>query len=113
MLQRLFTLAILILTILWIVISYLPGVRATLPTFAFPMGNGLFATFAVIALLVFLAIQIWLVVRTVKTVRHFQDNNKGSPFRLNIGAEFFWTALPIAMTLVLAWASYPLWLNTW
>lgn len=113
MFQRLFSLVIVILSILWIVVSYLPGVRAALPTIAFPMESGLFAILSVLALLIFVAIQLWIVNRTVRTVRNYQDQNNGSPFRLRIGAELFWTALPIAMTLVLAWASYPLWLNTW
>jgi heme/copper-type cytochrome/quinol oxidase subunit 2 len=83
-----------------------------LPTLAFPLNNGWFATLSVLTLIFFVSIQAVLLYRTMKSVRDYQSKNNGSPFRLNLGAELFWTALPIAMTLGLAWASYPLWLNT-
>ena len=110
MLQRLFTLAILLVCILWLVVSYLPGVQAHLPTIAFT-GSNLLAILALIALVVFVAIQLWLLYTTMATVRAHRAKDSHSPFRLRIGMEFFWTALPILMTLALAWASYALWLN--
>jgi hypothetical protein len=109
-LQRLFTLAIVVICILWIVVSYLPGVQAMLPTIAFVGGSWL-ASLGLIALVVFIAIQMWLVYTTVATVRAFQVKGHDSPFRLKLSAEFFWTALPIVMTVGLAWASVALWLN--
>jgi hypothetical protein len=112
-LQRLFTLAIVVIFILWIVVSYLPGVQVMLPTIAFSGGGSWLASLALIALVVFIAIQIWLVYTTVATVRAFQvkGHDSPSPFRLKLGAELFWTALPIVMTVGLAWASVALWLN--
>ncbi len=111
MLQRLFTLAIVIVCILWIVVSYLPGVQAMLPTIAFSGGGSWFAAFGVISILAFVGIQIWLVYSTGAALRTFQTKSNNSPFHLKISAELFWTALPIAMTAGLAWASYGLWLN--
>ena len=111
MLQRLFTLAIVVIFILWIVVSYLPGVQALLPTIAFSGGSSWLAALALIALVAFIAIQLWLVYTTVATVRSFQVKGHDSPFRLKLGAELFWTALPIVMTVGLAWASIALWLN--
>ena len=111
MLRRIFTLAILVIFVLWLVVSYLPGVRAMLPVVAFG-GNGVWmATLAVLALIIFVTIQIWLVYSTIVTVRAHQTKSNGSPFRLRLSVELFWTALPIAMTIGLAWASYALWLN--
>lgn len=111
LLQRLFTLAILIICIAWLVVSYLPGVQALLPTIAFSGNRSWLAILGAIALVVFIAIQLWLVYTTVVTVRAHQAKRDGSPFRLNTGAELFWTALPIVVTVGLAWASYALWLN--
>ena len=115
MLQRLFTwlftLAIVAVCILWVVISYLTGAQAMLPTFSLTRVGSWLAWFNVAGLIAFVAIQLWLVYTTVATVRTFQTRRTESPFRLNRGAEFFWTALPIAMTAALAWASYALWLN--
>jgi heme/copper-type cytochrome/quinol oxidase subunit 2 len=110
-LQRLFTLAIVIITILWLVVSYLPGVQAILPTIAFRGDTTWLAWLALFAFFIFLAIQIWLVYTTVAAVRDFQAKGNGSPFRLRPSVELFWAVLPVAMTVGLAWASYALWSN--
>lgn len=110
-LSRLLTLAILLITLLWLVVSYLPGVRALLPTIAFTNQNGWMTITSLVTFIAFVAIQIWLVFTTVATVRTYQARNSPAAFRLRIGVEFFWTALPIAMSLLLAWASYTLWFN--
>lgn len=111
MLQRIFALAIILVCILWLVISYVPGLQTFLPTLALvEYGNGL-AMLGAITLVIFLAIQLWLVFSTVSTVRAHTNKGDGSPFRLKLGAELFWTALPVAMTVGLAWASYALWVN--
>ena len=110
-LRRIFTLAILAIIVLWLLVSYLPGIQAILPVVAFG-GNGLWmAGLAVVALIVFIGIQLWLVYTTIITVRGHQVKSPDSPFRLKLSVELFWTALPIVMTIGLAWASYALWLN--
>lgn len=109
--QRLFTFAILIICILWLVVSYLPGVKALLPTLTLAAGGGWLAWLGVAALIAFIAIQLWLVITTVASVRAYRAKNNGTAFRLRTGVEFFWTALPIMMTIVLAWVSYGLWIN--
>jgi heme/copper-type cytochrome/quinol oxidase subunit 2 len=110
-LRRLFTFAIILICILWLVVSYLPGIRAMLPTFSLVGSNSQLAWLGVAALIVFVAIQLWLVYTTVVNVRAYQAKNNGSAFRLRLSAEFFWTALPIMMTIALACASYGLWVN--
>lgn len=96
---------------LWVVVSYLPSVRAMLPTLTLTGVSPWLAWLGVIVLVAFVGIQLWLVYTTVNTVRAHQEQSSQLPFRLNLGAEFFWTALPIAMTSGIAWASYALWLN--
>jgi heme/copper-type cytochrome/quinol oxidase subunit 2 len=91
-------LAILAVSLLWIVVSYLPGVQAMLPTLTLSGNGKAFAALSVAALIIFIAIQLWLVYTTVATVRASQAKGNGSPFRLKLGVELFWTALPIAMT---------------
>jgi hypothetical protein len=110
-LQRLLTLAMLLICVLWIVVSYLPGVQAYLPVIGFAQGAPWLGALAVPAVLVFLAIQLWLLYSTVSTVRAYQAKSPRSPIQLKLGAELFWTALPIAITIALVWASYARWWN--
>ena len=111
MVQRLLALAILLVCVLWLVVSYVPSLQTLLPTLAFAGSERWLAMMAMAALGLFVAIQLWLVYTTVNTVRAHQAKHSQSPFRLKLGVELFWTALPIAMTIGLAWASYALWLN--
>ncbi len=107
----LFTLAIVAVTVLWVVISYLPDTQAMLPTFSLMRMGQWLAWLSVAVLIAFVAIQFWLVNTTDTTVRQHQTRQNRSSFRLSRSAEFFWTVLPIVMTAGLAWASYALWLN--
>jgi hypothetical protein len=110
-LQRLFTFAIVIISILWIVVSYLPGVQAILPTISLVGDRTWWAWLGVAMLVIFIAIQFWLLHATITTVRAYHARSGNASFRLRLGLEFFWTALPIAMSVGLVWASYALWLN--
>jgi heme/copper-type cytochrome/quinol oxidase subunit 2 len=85
--------------------------QALMPTLAIAGSGKWLAALSLIALVIFVAIQLWLVFTTVATLRTSQAKESGSPFRLRLGAELFWTALPIVMTIALAWASFALWLN--
>ena len=108
--QRLFALALLLGVILWLVLSYVPDSLLPLPTVGYPGAGKLLAGLALLCLAAFLAIQ-WIVVQS--TARSLKRGDPSDvhrpPFRLNKSVELFWTALPRAMTLALAWASYPLW----
>lgn len=110
MIQRLFALALLLGVILWLVLSYVPDSLLPLPTLGYS-GAGIFqASLAVICLVAFLAIQLVVLRSTAHSIgRGGSADTHRPPFRLRIGAELFWTAFPLAMTLALAWASYALW----
>lgn len=108
-LQRLFWIGILLVIILWIVLSYVPAALVPLPSFTF-IGGEVMAFVAVVALLLFLTIQAWIVFATMRSVRKYEpQEGEKAPRQPSPGAEFFWTALPIAMTIALAWASYAMW----
>lgn len=108
--QRLLWWLILAVIIAWIVLTYLPSSLIALPTIAFTGAGGLLATLGVVALLAFLAIQFWLVRTTLKAVRGYRvDGNEPAPARPPLTAELLWTALPIAITLGVAWASFGMW----
>lgn len=111
MLQRLMGLAILAVIIAWIVLSYLPSSVVTLPTVAFgPRMASRLSALALPALVAFVAIQVWLVHATWVAVRSYRPQlGEPAPARPHLGAELFWTALPVAMTLGVAWAGYGLW----
>jgi heme/copper-type cytochrome/quinol oxidase subunit 2 len=89
----------------WIVVSYLPGVRALLPVWGWPLSARWMGWAAVVMLIVFVLIQLRLVQTTLAAVRSYDLAEHCASYRLKRGTELFWTALPIAMTLGLAWAS--------
>ncbi len=111
MLQRLMWFAILAIIVAWIVLSYLPASVVSLPTLTFgPRVSAWLAALAPLVLLAFVAIQLWLVRDTVKAVRAYRaPTDEPAPARPHLGAELLWTALPIAMTLAVAWGGYALW----
>ncbi len=112
MVQRILSLALTLGVILWIVLTYVPDSLLPLPIIRFSGSGGLLAGLTVACLVAFVAIQTYLVRSTVRGVDpDHQPPNTRSPFRLNRNAELFWTVLPLVMTLVLAWASYGLWIN--
>jgi heme/copper-type cytochrome/quinol oxidase subunit 2 len=112
-LQRLMWLAILTVIIAWIVLSYLPSSVVTLPTLAFsPRASAWLAALAPLTLAAFVAIQTWLVYATWVAVRRYRPRaGEAAPARPPLGAELFWTALPIAITLAVAWAGHGLWMQ--
>ena len=110
MLQRLLAWIIVLVSILWIVVSYLPTVQAAMPMVA-PMSGALPAWLGITSLAIFLGIQLWLIKTTGTAIQSYRSNPEAAPFRLRLGRELFWTALPVLMTLVLAWASLVLWRN--
>ncbi len=117
MVRRLLTFGLLGICGFWLLFAYVPGLQAWLPTIALGDdgafgGNGRWmAVLALLSLLAFIIIQLWLVHTTVRTVRAYHAKGARPGFRLPLSIEIFWTALPIAMTVALAWASYPLWIN--
>jgi heme/copper-type cytochrome/quinol oxidase subunit 2 len=110
-LQRLFALAMFTIIVLWLMVSYMPHVQSALPTIAFAQAGGWQSTSGVILLVVFIALQVWLLYTTLTRVRTSQMHSHTKPLRLKLGVELFWSVLPILMTIALAWASYALWLN--
>ena len=113
MFQRSLTAALLVITIVWIVFSHVPSARALLPSVVYPGHGATAAGVAALCLGVFLAVQLWLLRSTVAGVRRHQQEALGDahPLHLHLGLEVLWTALPVVMTLGLAWAAYGLWAN--
>ncbi len=110
MLKRLLIWVVSLVSVLWIIVSYLPAVKAVLPTFALPNSSWP-ALLAAAGFVLFIAIQLWLVKTTYTAVRAYLAQPSPAPFRLHLDREVFWTALPILMTVGLAWASLDLWRN--
>ena len=71
MLQKLFGYAILLVTVLWLILSYIPVSVVTLPQIPFATeGSGhLFQVLLVGGFLIFVVLQIWLVVATKRLFR--------------------------------------------
>lgn len=94
----------------WLVLAYLPAL--TLPQLALPASlSAPLALVAAAGLGLFLAIQGLLVNFTDAAVRRGRPDDRVAvaDFNLNRGREFFWTVLPLLMTLGLALMTWGLW----
>ncbi len=113
MLQKLFGYAILLVTVLWLILSYIPVSVVTLPQipFASEASGRLFQVLLVGGFLIFVVLQIWLVVATKRLFRteDGRRNEMAAEFGLNRTSEMIWTAIPLLMTIGLALASYQTW----
>jgi heme/copper-type cytochrome/quinol oxidase subunit 2 len=108
--QRLLSLALLLGVILWLVLIYAPDSLLPLPILGYPSSGRLLASLAVSCLAAFLAVQGVVLRSTAHSIQPDRQTQTGHPpFRLHRPLELVWTALPLLMTLALAWASYPLW----
>jgi heme/copper-type cytochrome/quinol oxidase subunit 2 len=112
-LQKLFGYAILLVTLLWLILSYIPGSVMALPQISYSLeGSGrLFQVLLVGGFLIFGLLQVWLVYATKQIFRTADgdENKMTAEFGLNRSSEMFWTAVPLLMTIGLALASYQTW----
>ncbi|MBE2241093.1 MAG: hypothetical protein IAE81_25125 [Caldilineaceae bacterium] len=98
---------ILLATLGWLVISYLPPAAAALPQMAFdsPAAQWLLPWLAGLSLLVFLIIQLDLVRATLQWFRPSAApaiSQALVEFSLPRGQELLWTLLPVLGTVILA-----------
>ncbi len=98
---------ILLATLGWLVLSYLPGITTALPKLAFDgaLAQATLPWLAGITLLAFFAIQADLVRATVRWFSPAVAPSTAQAvreFNLPRGAEIFWTVLPLLGTLLLA-----------
>lgn len=98
--------AILLATVGWLVLSYLPDVTAALPSVAFDsqLAQSMLPWLAGVTLLVCMAIQIDLVRATVRWFRPTVEPVTAQAvreFNLLRSAEIFWTVLPLLGTVML------------
>lgn len=98
---------ILLATLGWLVLSYLPAVTAALPVVAFDSQavQSALPWLAGITLLVFIVIQIDLVRATMRWFGASVDPATAQAvreFNLLHGVEIFWTVLPLVGTVTLA-----------
>jgi hypothetical protein len=109
--QRLLSVALVVITVIWIVFSHVASLRGLLPVVAYPAGGRWMAAAALLSLGLFLAVQLRLLWATVTGVRRYMQAAPGDapPLSLRFGLEVLWTVLPVVMTLGLAWAAYGLW----
>lgn len=112
-LRKILSYAILLSVLFWIVLSYVPASLVPLPDLAIlPAGvNPLFRSLSVISLVLFVAIQTWIVRGTLQVLRPLDRRRSlaHDEFRLSRSREFIWSAIPVVMTLILALASLPTW----
>lgn len=97
----------------WLVLSYTDWLPMRLRFAAsFVQYGDWFQQVTIAILLLFVSIQLWLLASTVWVVqRHRQGNTQSLPSHLplSVVGELFWTALPLFLTLGLAFVGYTLW----
>jgi heme/copper-type cytochrome/quinol oxidase subunit 2 len=108
-LRRIGSILILAGVIAWVTLSYLPAVA--LPQLRFPhaWSGQAFPALAITGFIVFVALQLWLVQSTAASVRQYRSQTNAAPDRpyvLDVGREVILTALPIALVVLLAVASF-------
>lgn len=95
----------------WLVFSYASWV---LPALSFGAADRWFALLLAGGFAVFLGIQCWLVVASARIFRPNGELGRAevsAEFHLRRWPEIVWTAIPLAMTIVLAVWSLPTWLT--
>ncbi len=123
--RSILSLAVLLAVGIWIGLSYLSPTFIVLPTVAFPTTwlNAIFPWLLALSAVIFVLIQLELLRSTVDLFRPKTDGSRPAAqeasvdvqptataeFGLNLATEFFWTAIPLVVTLVLALLIYQLW----
>jgi heme/copper-type cytochrome/quinol oxidase subunit 2 len=104
----------------WLFFSYMPfPLPATAGLSSLPgWSSQLLQPLAILSLLLFVGIQLWLLFATVRLRSAFdpqrsgaEGGQRGQTFQLNFVIELFWTILPLLMTLGMAYISYQTWLS--
>ena len=95
---------LLLVTVFWLVLSYIPAAFISLPQI--PEANGqlrqLYGFVLAAGVGIMLLIQSWLVVATVRIVRKAQQRqSSGTRIRLTMPLEVIWTAFPLIATVIL------------
>lgn len=103
----------LLLVIGWLALSYGSWLPATLRIEASLSHYGAGFQWATLAILgLFILLQLWILYATVRFLQRHQAAGlhlAPNGFALRLLGELFWTALPLFMTIGLAWAGYKLW----
>lgn len=111
--QRILGFGSLVIVILWLVLSYLPPQMVTLPNLGFTASwTGVFVGLLLAGLVVFVLLQLDLTrasARFFQSERVLRHNDAHGDLVLRRSVEVIWTALPILMTLGVAWLAYFAW----
>ena len=106
---------LLLVVVLWLVLSYVPDSLVALP--ALSLGGeqigSLFQQALLFGLVIFVALQAWLLRSSVRMFRPSEqgEESQAQRFGLNASVEFVWTFIPLVMTLGLALLSHQTWLS--
>lgn len=112
--RKFFSYGLLSVTILWLVVSYIPESILVLPktSLEWLIPNAIQQGIFVLIMVCFVGIQLSLVISTNSFFANKQDLNASSSnerikkFGLKRGPELFWTSVPVAMTVVTLLLTY-------
>ena len=106
---------LLLVVVLWLVLSYVPDSLVALPALSFggEQIGSLFQQALLFGLVIFVALQAWLLRSSVRMFRPSEQGEESlaQRFGLNASVEFVWTFIPLVMTLGLALLSHQTWLS--
>jgi heme/copper-type cytochrome/quinol oxidase subunit 2 len=97
----------------WLFFSYWPSTPLVLPQLTRPawLPGVAFQGLALFALVIFVVIQVMIIRSTVRLRNTAQVNAQESGVKFSFAAELLWTALPLLMTVGLAFITYQTWLS--
>lgn len=118
--RYIWTIVTLLGVLFWLFFSYAPSALPVTARFSgLPSLYGsVLQILAVLSLLLFVGVQLGLLYSTFRLRRAFvqplsaaDGMQRGPRFQLHFAVELFWTALPLLMTLGMAYISYQTWLR--
>lgn len=104
----------------WLFFSYVPSALPVATRFSAlsSLPGSVLQILGTLSLLIFVGVQLWLLYATfrLRTVFAQYPNwadgaQRGPRFQLLFAVEFFWTALPLLITLGMAYISYQSWVS--
>ncbi len=118
--RHIWSIVALVGVLFWLFFSYVPSALPATARFSasLRLPGGVLRSLAVLSLLLFVGIQLWLLNITVHLRSAFAQHRKGVDgaqrgprVQLYFSIELFWTSLPLLITLGMAYISYQTWLS--
>ena len=115
MARRILSYCLLMLTVAWLILSYVPASVISLPQISAYGNSTWFGSAALLVLVSMALLQVGLLGATARFVRAYRAENQrsattpGQIFHLKLISELFWTFVPLLIVLILGLLSFSIW----